>query len=115
MGTSVFIDGGKFYDAIHARACSVDIDYAALSRSVAGASEVREMHYYLSPILEGPYPSRTRHHRAVLDMVAAQGFTVKTGRTEVVYSAFIDRGIEALMCTDIVRAAYASDVDSLLI
>lgn len=113
--TSVFVDGGRFYDAIHSRACSVDIDYAALSRSIAGASTVSGLHFYLNPILPEPYPSRTRHHQAVLDMVTSQGFTVRTGRTEVVYSAFIDRGIEGLMSADIVRAAYATDVDSILV
>lgn len=113
--TSVFIDGGRFYDGIHARACSVDIDYAALSRSIAGSSEVSGLNFYLNPILADVYPSRTRHHQAVLDMVASQGFTVKTGRTEVLYSVYVDRGIEGLMSADIVRAAYATDVDTILV
>jgi uncharacterized LabA/DUF88 family protein len=48
-------------------------------------------------------------------MVASQGFTVRTGRSEVVYSAFVDRGVEGLMSTDIVRAAYATDADTVLV
>ncbi|MGE2832545.1 NYN domain-containing protein [Mycobacterium sp. SMC-4] len=113
--TSVFIDGGRFYDAIHARACSVDIDYAELMRTVAGEVELANLNFYLNPILAEVYPARTRHHQAVLDMVAGQGFTVKTGRTEVVYSAYIDRGIEGWLAADIVREAAVADVDTILV
>jgi uncharacterized LabA/DUF88 family protein len=113
--TSVFIDGGRFYDAIHARACSVDIDYSALVRAIAGPAEVGNLNFYLNPILAEVYPARTRHHQAVLDMVASQGFTVKTGRTEVVYSAYIDRGIEGWLAADIVREAAVGDTDTILV
>lgn len=113
--TSVFIDGGRFYDAIHARACSVDIDYAALMRTAAGAAELANLNFYLSPILADVYPARTRHHQAVLDMVAGQGFTVKKGRTEVVYSTYQERGIEGWMSADIVREAAGTDADTILV
>ncbi|MEE3853031.1 NYN domain-containing protein [Gordonia sp. LSe1-13] len=112
---SVFVDGGPFYDALHARACSVDIDYAALANTLAAPAETTAMSYYMSLIPAEPYPARTRHHRAVLDMVRSQGFEVRTGRTEVVYSAFIERGVEALMSTDIVRTATTTDVDTIVL
>lgn len=114
-GVAVFVDGGRLYDAIHARACSVDIDYAALATSLAAPAEPTEMFYYMAPIPEEPYPARARHHRAVRDMVSSQGFVVRTGHTEVVYSAFIERGVEALMSTDIVYTATTTDVDVLLV
>jgi uncharacterized LabA/DUF88 family protein len=113
--TSVFIDGGPFYDAVRGRACSVELDYPALVKSLAGTAEVCETSFYLNLAPEGPYPSKLAYQHALLDRVTTQGLTVRTGRTTIVQSTFVDRGIEGLMSTDILRAAYTTDVDTILV
>ena len=113
--TAVFIDGGPLYDIIQARACSTDLDYATLIRNIAAPGDVVSSTFYIAPLPAQAYPQRAERVESILTSIASQGITVRIGRTEIFESAWIDRGIEAMMAADITKAAHDADVDTILV
>ena len=74
---SVFIDGGNFFDGLHAQGFSIDLDYRRLMASLADTEEenIGDIFFYIAPYPEGPYPNNpaktqyTRLTRAIWPIV----------------------------------------------
>lgn len=115
--TAVFIDGGAFFDGLHAQGFSLDLDYRALLACIAGVDpgDLGAIRFYIAPFPEGPYPNKSKAHESFFELLAEQGVIVVKGITEVRDGIFVERNVEAALATDLVAGAFRKDFEEALI
>lgn len=114
---SVFIDGGNFFDGLHAQGFSIDLDYRRLMASLADTEEenIGDIFFYIAPYPEGPYPNKCAAQESYYQILNDQGITVVRGTTEIRGGIFIERNVEAALATDLVAGAWRNIFDEALL
>jgi uncharacterized LabA/DUF88 family protein len=114
---AVFVDGGHFFDGLHAQGFSTDLHYRRLMARLANTpeSDIKDISYYMARLPEGPYPNKARAQLALCERLSAEGIRVALGSTEVRSGMFIERGVEAALATDLVAAAWRHQFDAALL
>jgi hypothetical protein len=114
---SVFVDGGHFFDGLHAQGFSTDLHYRRLMASLADTSEssVNEIFYYMARLPVGPYPNKSKAQQTLCERLTREGIRVVFGNTEVRGGIFIERDVEAALATDLVAGAWSHRFDEALL
>jgi hypothetical protein len=116
--TSVFFDGGPFFEGLRGQGFSVDLDFIGLARELAageGDSAIGTVFFYMAVYPEGPYPAKCANQHALFDRLSKQGIVVRHAVTELHGAIFIDRGVEAALATDLVEGAYNHSFDQAIV
>lgn len=114
---SVFIDGGNFFEGLHAQGFSTDLFYRRLMASLAEVEEayIGDIFFYMARYPDGPYPNKCAAQQTYFDRLADEGITVVPGKTEVRDGMFIEREVEAALATDLVTGAWSGLFDEALV
>ncbi|WP_250527355.1 NYN domain-containing protein [Caballeronia sp. GAWG2-1] len=112
---SFYIDGGPLLDGIRGQGFSVDLDWMAFLRSSTNNAEISRVHFFISELPEQPYPVKHQNQIALLKTLHDQGIEIHLGRTQVVSSIFVDRGIEAAMATRLLTDAHSDAFDTFVV
>ena len=114
---SVFIDGGNFFDGLHAQGFSVDLNYRKLLALLADTEieNIGDVFFYIAPYPEGPYPNKCSSQEVYFQLLANQNIKVVRGTTEVRDGIFIERDVEAALATDLVAHAFSNHFDEALV
>lgn len=117
MAISVFVDGGNFFDGLHAQGFSTDLHYRRLMASLADTPEsnVNEISYYMARLPVGPYPNKSRAQQTLCERLTCEGIRVVLGSTEVRGGIFIERDVEGALATDLVAGAWSRRFDGALL
>ena len=108
---SIYIDGGPFTDAVRGSGMSLDIRWREFLAEVAGTSATVTAHYFTSLLPASPYPVKHRNQASFIERLGANGIKAHVGRTEVVNSLFVERGVEVLLARQMLNDAYANTYD----
>jgi hypothetical protein len=114
---SVFVDGGPFFDGLHAQGFSTDLYFRRLMACLAGCpvETIGEVHFYMARLPEGPYPNKSAAQLAYFDRLGGEGVKVVQGTTEVRGGQFIERDVEAALTADLVMGAWSRRYEEALL
>lgn len=106
---AVFIDGGHFFDGLHAQGFSTDLFHRRLMAILVDSTEqdIGEVYFYMARLPVGPYPNKSLAQQAYFDRLAKEDIVVVPGTTEVRGGIFIERDVEAALATELVKGAWS--------
>lgn len=112
---AVYVDAGPFQDGIRGLGASLHLGMGAFLRALVPDGEVEAIHYVLAEYPSHPYPTRHRNESALLQTLESDGIDVHLCRTQVIGSIFVERGVEAMLASLMIRAAYEERFDRALL
>jgi hypothetical protein len=112
---SFYIDGGPLLDGIRGQGFSADLDWLAFLRESTGNPEIGKVHFFIAELPPQPYPVKRQNQIALLKSLHEQGIEIHLGRTQIVSSIFVDRGIEAAFATKLFSDAHADAFDACIV
>lgn len=107
--TAIYIDGGPFTEAIRGSGLSMDLNLMALLQESFPAEEITRVSFVTPRTPEFPYPAKHRNERARCEAFEAQGIAVTTTEVQIIESVFVDRGVEAVLATQMLTETLASE------
>lgn len=114
---SVFIDGGMFFEGLHAQGFSNDLRYRDFFVDLANCAsgDLADIFFFMAAYPEGPYPQKCELQREFFERLESEGVHVVPGVTEIRGGMFIERHVEAALATALVESAMADRFDRALL
>lgn len=112
---AAFVDGSAFLDGLRGQGSSIEIDAAALLKSLRPGKSFERLYMYLAPWPEDVYPVRSARQKALADAFMRQGFTIRMTSTHCNKGTFVERGFEALIAADMLESATSGECQTLLL
>lgn len=114
---SVFIDGGMFFEGLHAQGFSNDIRYREFLADLANCAvnDFQDIFFFMAQYPEDPYPQKCEIQRQFFACLEGEGMVVVPGLTEIRGGMFIERHVEAALATALVEGALTNCYDRALL
>ncbi|MEN9923889.1 MAG: hypothetical protein RL268_15 [Pseudomonadota bacterium] len=114
---AVYIDGGMFFEGLHAQGFSTDLRYSDLFADLANCApvELTDICFFMAAYPEGPYPQKCELQQDFFKRLEDEGIQVVPGVTEIRGGMFIERHVEAALATALVEGALTDRFDRALL
>lgn len=111
----IYYDGGPFLDGIRGLGMTADIRWVEFMDSLVEDGRISVARFFISRLPESPYPVKYKKQTGLIDELTSLGVHCHLGRTDIVNSVFVEKGVEVLMATKILQDAYDDKIDRALV
>ena len=112
---STFIDVGWLIDGLRGQGLPWRLDFAALVDRLAGDRTVTGKSAYLAVYPGDCYPKKAAGQRALMDLMAEQGFEVRVDEMQIRGGMYIDQGVDVMLSVEMLEQAVTDTYDTAIV